>query len=147
MILNQSSHHRTLAIQPGVNNPKAVEMHVNAGHFVRDGQALGIRASAGQYFLLVHGIELSLKSFLHDKGETVEALWGHDLKGLLQKATANGLASSEPDTSVIIARLSKSVEKAKLRYDYDFEMPLLTDVLRVAHGVLKDTEPVLPPLK
>ncbi|MGH6985029.1 MAG: hypothetical protein ACREEI_12460 [Stellaceae bacterium] len=43
--------------------------------------------------------------------------------------------------------LSKSVEKAKLPYDYEFSMPLLGDVLRVARGLLKDTEPTLPPLK
>jgi hypothetical protein len=144
--MNQSSHHRAIGIQPGVNNPKAVEMHVNAGLFVHDGQALGNRASAGQYFLFVHGVELALKSFLHDKGLTLSAIRGHDLDGLLQHAEAKGLAISDPDTKAVVARLNKSVQGAKLRYDFDFEMPLLTDVVRVANVVLEDTKPVLPPL-
>jgi hypothetical protein len=132
---------------PGVKNPKAVELHVNAAHFVRDGEALGNRASAGQYFLLVHGIELCLKSFLHDRGQPLPALWGHDLEALLQEAEGNGLVCAQPDTTAIVVRLSRSVVKAKLRYDFDFEMPLLQDALRVAQGILKDTEPTLPPLK
>src|SRR5262249_10013988 len=125
-IMNQSSHHRAIAVQPGVNNPKAVEMHVNAEQFVRDGQALSNRASAGQYFLFVHGIELALKSFLHDKGQPLGALYGHDLDVLLQQAEAKGLAMSESDTKAIVKRLSESVKGAKLRYDFAFEMPLVT---------------------
>jgi hypothetical protein len=144
--MNQSSHHRAIAVQPGVNNPKAVEMYANAGLFVSDGQALGNRASAGQYFLFVHGVELALKSFLHDKGLSLHAVRGHDLEALLQKAEAKGLAISDPDTRAIVKRLNEAVRGAKLRYDFAFEMPLVTDVSRVAHGVLKDTKPVLPPL-
>jgi hypothetical protein len=35
---------------------------------------------------------------------------------------------SEPDTATIVARLHKANENAKLRCDFDFEMPLLQDV-------------------
>ncbi len=42
--------------------------------------------------------------------------------------------------------LDASLEKAKLRYDFEFHLPLLEDVRRVARGILRDTTPALPPL-
>jgi hypothetical protein len=50
---------------------------------------------------------------------------------LLRACEAWGLALSEPDTSAIVARLDASLEKAKLRYDFEFHLPLLEDVRRV----------------
>lgn len=48
------------------------------------------------YFLLTHGIELTLKAYLRHAGLTVEQLWardlGHDLKALYVKACELGLA-------------------------------------------------------
>ncbi len=42
--------------------------------------------------------------------------------------------------------LDASLEKAKLRYDFEFHLPLLEDVRRVARGILRDTTQALPPL-
>jgi hypothetical protein len=125
-------------------------MHAMAKQFVSDGQALGNRVTAGQFFLFAHGIELALKGFLHSGGLTLQELQniGHKLTELLQKCDANGLVRSEPDSDIIVARLDKSLEHARLRYDFDyFDMPVIDDLQRVARGILKDTEPTLPPLK
>jgi len=44
------------------------------------------------------------------------------------------------------AFLDASLEKAKLRYDFEFHLRSLEDVRRVARGILRDTTPALPPL-
>ncbi len=51
---------------------------------------------------------------------------------LLSAYEARGLALSEPDTSAIVASLDASLEKAKLRHEFEFHLPLLEDVQRVA---------------
>jgi hypothetical protein len=134
---------------PRISNPKAVEMHTNATVFIDDGEALGSRMTAGQFFLFAHGIELALKGFLHGNGLTLEELKniGHELDELLQLCRAKGLACSESDTDSIVNRIAKSLIHARLRYEFYFDMPLLDDVRRVARGILKDTQPTLPPLK
>jgi hypothetical protein len=147
--MTDSSMIRAFATDPRIANPKPVEMHTNAVLFVQDGEALGNRATAGQFFLFAHGIELALKGFLHEKGRTLEQLEriGHKLGELLESCRAEGLALSEADTAAIVARFDKALVKAKLRYDFDFDMPLLEDARRVVRGILKDTKPALPPLK
>jgi hypothetical protein len=51
------------------------------------------------------------------------------------------LTLSEADTANIVARFDQALVKAKLRYDFDFDMPLLEDASRVARGLLSDTQP------
>ena len=46
---------------------------------------------------------------------------------LLGAYEARRLALSEPDTSAIVASLDASLEKAKLRHDSEFHLPLLED--------------------
>jgi hypothetical protein len=147
--MSDSSLARWFATDPRISNPKPVEMHTNATVFIDDGEALGNRATAGQFFLFAHGIELALKSFLHDNGLTLEELKkiGHDLDKLLERCRAKGLACSESDSDSIIDRIAKSLINAGLRYEFYFNMPLIDDVRRVARGILKDTKPTLPPLK
>jgi hypothetical protein len=147
--MSDSSIIRTFATDPRIENPKAVEMHTNAVLFVQDGEAMGDRATAGQFFLLTHGIELTLKGFLHEKGHTLEGLvsMGHKLCELLELCKVEGLTLSEADTANIVARFDQALVKAKLRYDFDFDMPLLEDASRVARGLLSDTQPALPPLR
>ena len=146
--MSDSSITRVFATDPRISNNKPVEMHANATLFVQDGEALGNRATAGQFFLFVHGIELALKAYLHEKGLSIDDLRrvGHNLIELLRACQARGLDPSEPDTSAIVARLDASLEKAKLRYDFEFHLPLLKDVRRIARGILRDTTPALPPL-
>jgi hypothetical protein len=62
--MSDSSITRFFATDSRIANPKPVEMHTNAKLFIQDGEALRNRATAGQFFLFVHGIELALKSFL-----------------------------------------------------------------------------------
>lgn len=140
---------RFFATDPRISNPKPVEMHTNAALFIKDGEALGRRATAGQFFLFVHGIELALKGFLHEKGQTLDELqrYGHKLVELMELSKAKGFVPSELDTASIVARLDKSLEKARLRYDFDFDLPMIDDVLRVANGILRDSKPALPPLR
>jgi hypothetical protein len=147
--MSDSSHYRFIAIAPHVANPGPIEMHVNATLFVRDGEALGDRATAGQFFLFVHGIELALKSFLHEKGVGLSELRhvGHRLSALLNECNMKGMVPSVADTSSILRRLDSALERAKLRYEFSFDLPSLDDVRRVATGVLRDTKPALPPLR
>ncbi len=50
-----------------------------------------------------------------------------------------------PTFSRWVARLDASLEKAQLRYDFEFHLPLLEDVRRVTRGILRHTTPALPP--
>jgi hypothetical protein len=146
--MSDSSIVRLFATDPRISNPKAVEMHTNATVFIDDGEALGDRMTAGQFFLFAHGIELALKSFLHGKGVKLKKLEkiGHELDKLLGRCRAKGLGCSESDTDSIVNRIAKSLIRARLRYEFCFDMPLIDDVRRVARGILKDTKPTLPSL-
>jgi hypothetical protein len=146
--MSDSSIIRVFAADPRLANPKPIEMHTNAFLFVQDAEALGHRATAGQFFLFAHGIELALKGFLHEKGSTLEELTGigHQLGKLLESCTTLGLVLSEADTVGVVARFDKGLLKAKLRYDFNFDMPLVEDARRVARGLLNDTKPALPSL-
>jgi hypothetical protein len=92
---------------------------------------------------------LALKGFLHDKGHTLEQLerMRHKLGELLELCKADGLALPEADTPSFVARFDKALVKARLRYDFDFDMPMLETARRVARGLLNDTKPTLPPLR
>jgi hypothetical protein len=144
--MTDSDHVRMIANDPRVSDPKSVEMHTNAMLFVQDSEALGQRASAGQFVLLVHGIELALKGYLHQRGHTLEDLRdiGHKLRKLLDLCKAEGLVLSEPSTDHVIARFDAALDKAKLRYEFGFELPLFADARQVARGILQDTRPTLP---
>ena len=78
--------HRGMALDPRVQDRVPYEMHTNALLFVQDAGFLGNRHTAGQIFLLFHGIELALKAFLSFKGISERDLWnrfGHHLEDLL----------------------------------------------------------------
>jgi hypothetical protein len=145
----ESSITRVLAVDPRVENPKAVELHVNAGLFLRDAVSLRENATAGQFVLFMHAIELALKSFLHLKGQSLKALqlnFRHDLDALLAEARKAGLEVAEADADAVVSRLNKYTERAAIRYDFSFTMPLVADVRRVTQSILKATEPALPPV-
>ena len=143
-----SSTSRYLAIDPRVTNPKPYEMHVNATIFVQDGQALGQRATAGQFFLFAHGIELALKSFLHFNGVDLSRLQNmrHGLLRIQKECFSLGLHYSHPDSMAVITKLDESLKNAKLRYDFSFDLPLVDVTCQVANAILRDTKPPLPPL-
>jgi hypothetical protein len=145
----ESSITRGIAVDPRVKNAKAVEMHVNAGLFLRDAVSLRENATAGQFILFMHAIELALKSFLHLKGQSLKTLqlnFRHDLDALLAEARKAGLEVAEADADAVVSRLNKYTERAAIRYDFSFTMPLVADVRRVTQSILKATEPVLPPV-
>ena len=52
-------------------------------------------------FLLMHSIELYLKSFLRLRGFAVKQLWGHDFAWLAKEAEAHGLTFDDEDRNVI----------------------------------------------
>jgi hypothetical protein len=145
----ESSITRGLAVDPRVKNPKVVELHVNAGLFLRDAVSLRDNATAGQFVLFMHAIELALKSFLHLKGQTLKSLqlnFRHDLDALLAEAHRAGLEVDEADADAVVSRLNKYTERAAIRYDFSFTMPLVADVRRVTQSILKATKPALPPV-
>lgn len=145
----ESSITRVLAMDPRVKNPKAVELHVNAGLFLRDAVSLGENATAGQFILFMHAIELALKSFLHLNGQSLKDLrldFGHDLELMLAEAHKKGLLVPEADAEAVVSRLNKYTERAAIRYDFSFTMPLVADVRRVTQSILKATKPALPPV-
>lgn len=75
------------------------------------------------YFLLLHGIELTLKSFLRHKGLTVEQLsgkgLGHDLNALLARARELGLNEvhqlTEQDSEALALLIGANADH-QLRY-------------------------------
>ena len=139
---------RGFTIGPRLSNPKSVEMHENAALFLHDATHLGKQATAGQFVLFVHAIELSIQSFLHGKGYDLRGMrlgFAHDLDDLLKEARRVGLAVSEPDTDSVISYLNKYT-RSVIRYDFAFAMPLVSDVLRVTKALAKDTKPVLSPI-
>jgi hypothetical protein len=137
-------------VDPRAKNPKAIELHVNAGLFLRDAVSLRENATAGQFILFMHAIELALKSFLHLKGQSLKDLrlnFGHDLEALLAEADKAGLLVPEADAEAVVSRLNKYTERAAIRYDYSFTMPLVGVVRRVAEAINKATESALPPVR
>jgi hypothetical protein len=143
-----TTNSQSFAVDPRVTNPKAHEYHTIASTFVEDATLLQGRVTAGRYMLLMHGIELALKSFLHENGGVdFNTLWrdyGHDLSKLLNKSLDVGLVLNEPDTQAVVNRLNDAGEQAKIRYTFDFEdMPGIDTVLRVARRLLDDTKPSL----
>jgi hypothetical protein len=141
---------RSLAIDPRRNNRKQYEYHVNALLFLKDAEALGQRQSVGQFVLLMHAIELALKSFLHGKDSTMynlemlESKFRHDLNNLLMEATSAGLIPSDSDTYLLVSCLNEYTHHAMIRYQFNFTMPLVEDVLRVTRALINDTQPTLP---
>ncbi len=133
-------------------NHAAVELHTLAGSFLYDAVELrkmnDMRASHGQYFLLIHAIELMLKCYLHERGVSLETLatraYGHDLEKLFNAAVDKGLVASNGHTVPILVRLNKYTKKARIRYDMSFLLPLISDVEAVARSLFEDTEPRLP---
>jgi hypothetical protein len=137
---------RMFATDPRIANPKPAEMHANAGTFLADAQSLGNPASAGQFVLVMHAIELALKSYLHERGYSLEDLKkvGHKLDKLFATAQAKGLSVGDPNAQSILSRLDKAGEQTAIRYDFCFEMPLIGDVLQTARLFLDATRPTLP---
>ena len=134
---------------PGyTGNHHVLELHTLASIFISDAEALGNRATVGQYVLAAHGIELALKSYLHEKGISVKVLslpkYGHNLTVLMAKAREFGLVTTNRHTDNIIDRLQEYMRKAKIRYDITFQLPLITDVIQVARSLLESTQPTLP---
>jgi len=81
--MSDSSIPRVFATGPRISNP-TVEMHTNAMLFVQDGEALRHRATAGQFFLFVQGIELALKAdFMRRIFRWILRRVGHNLMELL----------------------------------------------------------------
>ena len=111
-------------LQGYTGNHQVLELHTLASIFISDAEALGNRATAGQYVLAAHGIELALKSYLHKKGISVKVLslrkYGHNLTVLLAKARDFGLVTTNRHTDDIVCRLQEYMPEAKIRYDITF---------------------------
>jgi hypothetical protein len=126
------------------------EAHFLAGEFLRAGNTLGVTAAhsngAPVYVLYIHAIEMALKSYLLRKGLTKDKVRGyrHGLLALLDEARNRGLVTTEAYTDHIVSELKKATDKATIRYDMPYQMPLTNDVRDVATAIIADTEPPTP---
>ena len=102
------------------------------------------------YWLISHGVELTLKAFLLSKGKTEDELKGsskvrHNLTSLLNKAENGGLALSS-DVAGVIRAISPAHEAFYFRYGgakpprdsatTNMTVPVLHDALRAAESLL-----------
>lgn len=146
--MSSSSHIRVYGTDPRVQNPKVHELHTSAKLFYADAHRLQAQASAGMFVLYMHAIELALKSVLHDRGKSLEELsrqpYGHDLVRLLADAKTAGFVFPESDTEEVVSRMNEYTQRARIRYEFDFEMPGVVDVDRVVASIVKVTAPQLP---
>jgi hypothetical protein len=147
--MTDSSYALSIGVDPRAENPFAIALHTYAETFYRDGATMGERHSAGQYFLLCHAIELSMKAFLMARGmeENSVRQLGHDLSATFRLCVRQRLGGYHPETQNILTLLNEYHAKgAKLRYRPAYELPLIGDVIRIAGQLIKATEPELPPL-
>lgn len=132
-------------ISDGSPNAKALEMYTNAGLFIGDAEPLIMRPSAGPYVLLAHAIELLLKAYLHGTGVPLEDLrkkFSHKLDGLLAETQKVGLAISDPEAVTLVGRLAVALEKAALRYEFDFQnLPMHDRLITLARNIQADVKP------
>lgn len=142
---------RAIAIDPRVKNPRAHEMHAHARSFVQDADLIHNPASTARIILQIHAIELALKAWLHEHGVSIEELrrkYGHNLDELVSEAKKKGLTLSEGDAEQVITRLNAAGDEAALRYNFEFHnLPMFTDITRMARAIVNDTKLPLPPLK
>lgn len=142
----------SLGIAPGETmNLQALEAQVSASIFLNSALSLDDGgAFAPQYVLLIHAIELALKGVLLSVGITEDQLrknYGHNLQKLLREARSQGLQTSDPETDGIVARLVKGADKARIRYQFQFDMPLIEDVRNVAQALINDTGRLVHPTR
>jgi hypothetical protein len=146
-VATSTVHNFRIARIPGFDgNYKAMEFHTLAAEFLEGAIKIGGNSSAVHYVLLIHAVELALKGFLHEKGFTLDQLLerGHDLNRLLEDSRSKGLGVSNPDTDVILSRLNDGGKKARIRYEFQFSMPLHQDVISVVQALLRATQPPIP---
>jgi len=120
-------------------NPKSAELHRNARLLLSDAVALGERATPGQFLLFRQAIELALKSFLHQRGDSLKNLrleFACDLEGLLRRARDRGLAAETVDTR-IISELGRYTELAIVRCNFSAAGPFLADIRPAATSLVE----------
>ena len=104
-----------------------------------DAVALGERATPGQFLLFRQAIELALKSFLHQRGDSLKNLrleFACDLEGLLRRARDRGLAAETVDTR-IISELGRYTELAIVRCNFSAAGPFLADIRPAATSLVE----------
>jgi hypothetical protein len=132
-------------ISDGSPKAKALEMYTNAGLFISDADRLLMLPSAGPYVLLAHAIELLLKAYLHSTGIPLDDLrkrFSHKLDELQAETERVGLVISDPDANDLTTRLAVSLEKAALRYDFNFQnLPMHGRLIAFARSLQSDVKP------
>ena len=119
-------------------------------------------ASAGEYILTLHALELALKAFLAQQGLSNKKLrnkpFRHNLVNLYEKACERGLSISDQHASILIEYVNRyHDEGAPIRYDFTqaYELPvakvlfpLITEVIEASRSLSKaDSYPrLLPPV-
>ena len=130
--------------EPDSTGPRAREIHAHAQQFLRDALALGESGTPGQFVLFSHAIALALKSFLHNKGESLKALrlqFGHDLVGLLRKAREYGLPIADLNAETVLRHLNEHGEQVVKRCNFGHKpMSGLADFVRVANAIVHATK-------
>ncbi|MEH3145202.1 MAG: hypothetical protein PGN34_07595 [Methylobacterium frigidaeris] len=100
------------------------------------------------YFLLVHSIELFLKSFLVARGFHKDLLWkkplGHNLPGILAECVKHELRPSAKFSS-LIAHLQEMNSDYDFRYPtiYRISVPRPSDCIEILSEILKTIYPAV----
>ena len=146
--MTKSTITRAFAVDPRDQAPDATEFHLNATLLMGDVEVLQQRMfSSGVHILLMHAIELTLKSYLIWNGLSkadVERQFGHKLSKLLSEAKRKGLVLSNPGADELVRELDKYTTRAAIRYDFHFTMPTLPNSIGIDQSILADTKPPLP---
>jgi hypothetical protein len=120
---------------------KPDEMLAVAEALLRDAEALNDTGCGSQYLLLIHSVEVALKSYLLRNSATMEELrgFGRDISRLLAEARKHGLTTSHSLTDNVVFRLKKSAERIDARCDFSFEtLPPANEAIPIAWSVLRD---------
>ena len=135
---------RVVQARPGDwHNPssKPDEMLATAELLLRDAEALNDTGCGSQYLLLIHSVEVALKSYLLRNSATMEEIrsFGRDISRLLAEARKHGLTTSHSLTDNVVFRLKKSAERIDARCDFSFEtLPPACDAIPIAWSLLRD---------
>ncbi len=123
---------------------KPEEMLATAEMLLKDAEALNESSCGSQYLLVIHSVEVALKSYLLRHAASMEDIrsFGRDISRLLAEARKHGLTTSHSLTDNVVFRLKKSAERVDARCDFSFEtLPPASDAIPIAWSLLRDTAP------
>jgi hypothetical protein len=118
---------------------------LGAAEILIDARGVRMPDLTGQYILVFHAAELSLKAFLAKKGMTAQDLkrrpFGHDLGELYKEAKKHGLALTSSDAEGYLDAMNQNHRDGTIRYEFaetrtlpmcDLLIPLVVEILEAS---------------